>query len=180
MLLRPAIPDDALAVAHVHVRSWQAAYRTLLPDEYLDQLRPEDRAPHYDFTHLDPSKPHTIVAADKDHIYGFATTAPSRDHDLPAHGELLALYVDPEHWGRRIGLALVSAARTHLFEAGFRNAFLWVMVGNARAERFYQDDDWAPDNHRRTDTVWGVTVEELRYHRSLLAIQLASATAEDR
>jgi hypothetical protein len=44
MLLRPAEPADAMAVARVHVRSWQAAYSTLLPAEYLDQLRPEDRA----------------------------------------------------------------------------------------------------------------------------------------
>jgi GNAT superfamily N-acetyltransferase len=36
-------------VACVHVRSWQAAYRGLLPDEYLDGLRAEDRANRYTF-----------------------------------------------------------------------------------------------------------------------------------
>jgi hypothetical protein len=64
MLLRPAEPEDAIAVARVHVRSWQAAYRTLFPDDYLDQLRPEDRAQKYDFASLDPLKPWTIVAAE--------------------------------------------------------------------------------------------------------------------
>jgi CheY-like chemotaxis protein len=54
MLLRPAEPEDAIAVARVHVRSWQAAYRTLLPHDYLDQLRPQDRAKTYDFASLDP------------------------------------------------------------------------------------------------------------------------------
>jgi hypothetical protein len=44
MFLRPAEPSDASAVARVHVRSWQAGYRNLLPDQYLDGLRPEDRA----------------------------------------------------------------------------------------------------------------------------------------
>jgi hypothetical protein len=42
MELRGAEPTDAIAVARVHVRSWQAAYRKLMPD-YLDQLRPEDQ-----------------------------------------------------------------------------------------------------------------------------------------
>ena len=167
MLIRPAEPDDALAVARVHVRSWQAAYRTLLPDDYLDQLRPEDRAQMYDFTGLDPLKPRTIVAAKNGLIYGFATTAPSRDQDLADYGELYALYVDPEQWGQGIGAALVSTARAGLFEAGFRNAFLWVMVGNTRAERFYQIGRWALDGLRRTDTVWGVTVEEVRYRRDI-------------
>jgi hypothetical protein len=49
MLLRPAEPTDAIAM---HVGSWQAAYRTLLPNDYLDQLRPEDRAQEYDFAPL--------------------------------------------------------------------------------------------------------------------------------
>src|ERR1022692_2984138 len=107
MLLRPE-PEDAIAVARVHVRSWQAAYRTLLPDDYLDHLRPEDRAEHYDFATLDPGKPRTVVATEEESIIGFATTAPSREPDLPNHAELSALYVDPEHWGRRVGVALLS------------------------------------------------------------------------
>jgi GNAT superfamily N-acetyltransferase len=167
MLLRPAQPDDALAVARVHVRSWQAAYRTLLPDDYLDRLRPEDRAQHYDFATRDPQKPRTIVAEDNGCIYGFATTAPSRDSDLPTHGELCALYLDPDQWGRGIGAALVTAARGHLAEAGFQYALLWVLAGNLRAERFYRCDGWTTDNHHRTDTLWGITVEEVRYLRSL-------------
>lgn len=169
MLLRPAQPDDAIAVARVHVRSWQAAYRTLLPDDYLDQLDPEDRAEAYDFATTDPEKPRTIVADDGDasHILGFATTQPSRDPSTGDHGELCALYVDPEQWGRGVGVALIAAARAHLADAGFRNAVLWLLAGNLRGERFYQRDGWASDGVRRTDTVWGVTVEEVRYLRPL-------------
>ena len=167
MLLRPAEPEDGIAVARVHVRSWQAAYRTLLPDDYLDQLRAEDRAEKYDFASLDPLKPRTVVAAEKGLIHGFATTAPSHEPDLPDHGELCALYVDPEQWGRGLGMALVSAARARIFELGFRNAVLWVLTGNVRAESFYRIDQWTPDGLCRTDSVWGVTVNEVRYQRRL-------------
>jgi GNAT superfamily N-acetyltransferase len=167
MLLRRAEPEDAMAVARVHVGSWQAAYRGLLPDEYLNRLRPEDRVPSYDFATLDPRKPRTIVASEDGLIFGFATTSPARDPDLPDRGELCALYVDPEKWGRGIGLALVSAARAHLLGAGFRSALLWVLAGNVRAERFYRIDQWAPDRKVRTDSLWGITVNELRYQRQL-------------
>jgi GNAT superfamily N-acetyltransferase len=169
MLLRPAEPEDAIAVARVHVRSWQVAYRTLLPDDYLNQLRPEDRASRYDFTSLDPLLPLTIVAVNDGVIQGFATTAPARDPDLATCGELYALYVDPAHWGQGIGVALISAARARLFELGFRRAALWVLAGNVRAERFYRKDGWMPDNLRRTDQMWGVTVDEIRYQRALEA-----------
>jgi GNAT superfamily N-acetyltransferase len=169
MPLRPAEPDDAMAVARVHVRSWQAAYRALMPDEYLDQLRPEDRAPRYTFGSLDPLRPWTIVAMEAGTIHGFATTAPARDPALSNHGELCALYVDPDRWGRGIGLALLSAARTHLAGLGFRKAILWVLAGNVRAERFYLNDGWAPDGVRRTEVVWGAKCDEIRYRRSLEA-----------
>jgi GNAT superfamily N-acetyltransferase len=166
MLLRPAEPADAIAVARVHVRSWQAAYRGLMPDDYLDQLRPEDRAKKYTFGSTDPLQPQTIVATEGGAIHGFATTAPARD--MQNYGELWALYVDPEQWGCGIGVALISEARAGLVDRGFRNAMLWVLAGNVRAERFYRMDGWSPDGARRTDEVWGVKVNEIRYQRALL------------
>jgi len=165
--IRPAEPDDALAVARVHVRSWQVAYRTLLPDEYLDGLRPEERAGRYVFGSLDPLTPATIVASEAGAIRGFATTAPARDADVPDHGELWALYVDPDWWGRGIGTALASAARAQLAALGFQQAVLWLLAGNSRAARFYRHDGWVPDGRHRTDSVWGVTVDEVRYRRAL-------------
>lgn len=154
-------------MARVHVSSWQAAYRGLLPDAYLDQLRPEDRAARYDFSGGDPLKPRTIVAVDGEAVIGFATTMPSRDPDLPQDGELCALYVHPNFWNRGIGVSLVESARGHLFQCGFRAALLWVLAGNTRAERFYQIDGWVEDGHQRTETMWGVPVREIRYRREL-------------
>jgi hypothetical protein len=52
-------------------------------------------------------------------------------------------------------------------DLGFRNAVLWLLAGNARADRFYRIDGWAPDGPARTDSVWGVTVDEVRYRRAL-------------
>ena len=38
MNLRPAVPDDAMAVARVHVRAWQVAYRGSMPAQYLAEI----------------------------------------------------------------------------------------------------------------------------------------------
>ena len=167
MLLRLAEPADALAVARVHVRSWQAAYRGLIDRKYLDALRPEDRAGRYDFSHGDPAKPRTLIAADAGKVVGFATTMPSRDADMPNIGELVALYADPDHWQRGVGRQLIIAAREHLFASGFSEAILWVLAGNERAMRFYEQDGWLPDGARRTQEVQGLQLDELRYRRQL-------------
>jgi ribosomal protein S18 acetylase RimI-like enzyme len=156
MELRPAVPADALAVARVHVRAWQIGYRGLLPAAYLESLRAEDRAARYTFDRTDG--PRTTVAIDAGELVGFATI----------HGaELCALHVDPAAWGRGGGRALIAQARADLAAAGAAEAHVWVLVGNARAERFYQRDGWTTDGARRSDTVWGAAVDELVYRRRL-------------
>ncbi len=154
-------------VARVHVHSWQTGYRGLLPDAYLAGLRPEERAARYNFASENVRDPVTIVAVDDAVICGFATTSPARDLDVPDDGELCALYVDPEWWGGGVGRALIEAARLRLVEMGFRSSVLWLLAGNARADRFYRMDGWMPDGLRRSETMWGVAVDEVRYRRAL-------------
>jgi len=167
MNLRPAVPDDALAVALVHVRAWQVAYRGLLPDDYLLGLRAEDRAQRYDFAVRDPVRPTTLVADEADTVLGFATISPARDQDLAGHGELCALYVEPDCWRRGIGQALASAARGELYRLGFRQAALWVIAGNARAEKFYRADGWSHDGVHRAHQIANVRLDTVRYSRAL-------------
>jgi len=167
MDLRPARPEDALAVARVHVRSWQVAYKGLLPDEYLDSLRAHERASRYDFATTVPLAPQTIVADDGRSILGFATIGISPD--APSHdvGELMALYVDPDRWRTGVGRALIAHARDELFRRGLLTAVLWVLEGNTRAERFYERDGWLRSEARRKQSVWGIDVQEVAYRRRL-------------
>ncbi|SFR86006.1 Ribosomal protein S18 acetylase RimI [Dyella sp. OK004] len=167
MLIRPAEPDDAMDVARVHVRAWQVGYRDLLPDDYLARMRPEERARRYTFGNDTPQQPRTMVAIDAGAIRGFATIAPARDINESNAGELCALYVDPDWWGHGVGAVLISAARVRLLDSGFKQALLWVLKGNARAERFYRNDHWIPDGICRTASVWGLTVDEVCYRRGL-------------
>ena len=37
-MVRPAVLDDAAAIARVHVASWRTTYRGLLPDDFLASL----------------------------------------------------------------------------------------------------------------------------------------------
>ena len=168
MLLRAATPDDAREVAGVHVHSWQVGYRGLMPDEYLDALRPEDRAARYTFGLSDPLQPATIVAVDEGAIRGFATTGPASSADGQRSGELYALYVDPRSWRRGIGRALIVAARERLCSQGFTDACLWALFGNDRAERFYRADGWVSDGTQRVADVHGLIVNEVRYDRHLV------------
>ncbi len=84
--VRTVAAEDTLAVSHVHVRSWQVAYRGIFPDAYLDQLSPEDRAASYTFDSDDLRRQRTFVVTDDTAICGFARAGVSRDIDLEDAG----------------------------------------------------------------------------------------------
>lgn len=167
MELRAATSDDAPSVARVHVRAWQVGYRGLLPDDYLDGLRPEERAVRYNFGSSEPHDPLTVVAVAGLSIIGFATIGAAGD-ETPSVGELLALYVEPDSWGRGIGRALLVEGRRRLAQRGFDDAVVWVLRGNERAMRLYRSDGWVIDGTERRETAWGVDVDELRCIRNLI------------
>ena len=167
LTVRSATPDDAAGVAGVHVRAWKAGYRGLLPDRYLDELRPEDRIAGYTLGSADPDQPSTLVAEVDGVIVGFVTTGPCPDLEGTGWGEVLALHVDPGSWGLGIGRRLISDARAALLDHGFAQAVLWVLAGNTRAGRFYSADGWRPDGSRRSREVWGIVIGETRYSRTL-------------
>jgi len=165
--LREAIPEDALAIAGVHVRAWQAAYRGLIEDEFLDTLRPEDRAASYRLGDPDPGGPHTVVAEAGGEICGFAITGACRDEDASEAGELYALYVDPAHWRTGTGRLLLEAATERMRADGFAEAVLWVLRGNQVAERFYAAAGWRRDGAERWEQPYGIVSNVLRMRRSL-------------
>jgi ribosomal protein S18 acetylase RimI-like enzyme len=164
--VRRATVQDAATLGRVHVRAWQAAYRGQMPDDYLDGLRPEERAAGWarglgrDRSH-DP----VLVAEQAGQVVGFAVVGPAEDPE--GAGELYAINVDPDHWGTGAGRALLVAAQTELARLGYAEAVLWVLPGNARARRFYEVAGWATDGAERTIEVQGVVVPEVRYRRRL-------------
>jgi GNAT superfamily N-acetyltransferase len=166
MIFRPATPTDALAVARVHVRSWQEGYRGLLPDANLDALRPEERADRYTFGDPDPAKPFTTVALLEGVVCAFVTIGPA-SAETGGAGHLMALYVDPQRWRLGIGRKLLGEGCRQLVARGHRDAVLWVLVGNVAAEQLYLRSGWVVDGEIEAQDVWGLRVDSRRYRCKL-------------
>jgi GNAT superfamily N-acetyltransferase len=169
--VRRAGPADAEPLAVVHVRSWQGAYRGLLPQEYLDGLDPAARTDRWRraLERDDWPTAGTIVAVSDGRVGGFANFGPTRDTDAGGArvGEIPAIYVLPEAWGTGLGRGLMTAALSQLAAGGFESATLWVLESNARARRFYARAGWTADGSAKQDEIGGAPVTEVRYRRPL-------------
>jgi GNAT superfamily N-acetyltransferase len=167
--IREAVPADARAIAEIHVRSWQTAYRGQLTDEYLDGLSVEDRLEqHRRSLEEPPAEWRTWVAQEAGDVAGFAVTGPSQDADATERtGEVYAIYQEPARLGTGAGRELFDHAVGDLRRRGFVAATLWVLETNERARRFYEVAGWAPDGTVSTERVDCEMRPTLRYRVEL-------------
>jgi ribosomal protein S18 acetylase RimI-like enzyme len=168
--IRPASVEDADAVGEVHVRAWQAAYRGVMPDEYLDGLQAQDHATRWREHFIAPASDAGLLVVVDDHrVVGFASFGPALDSEAPSDiGQIYAIILDPDVWGRELGRALLSVATDRLGELGYVEAVLWVVPDNHGARRLYESEGWSDDDTRRVDDVFGVVVTDMRYRRLLV------------
>jgi ribosomal protein S18 acetylase RimI-like enzyme len=163
MKVRPATPDDAEAIALVHVTTWQEAYRDTF-GAALDQLSVADAADRRRAWLEEPAGTFTLVGELFGRVAGFANAGPGRDD--PSVGELYAIYVLPQSWGTGLGPALMAAALDGLRARGFGEVVLTVLADNPRARRFYEREGWTFEDERGGEHL-GVAVREARYRRRL-------------
>lgn len=172
MKVRPARVEDAGRIAEIRVRSWQGGYRGLMPQDYLDGLDPAGQVAKRaewisgaDWTRGGCF----VVTSDDGRLAGFAMVGSSRDDDLvPADvGEVMAIYLAPDAWGKGLGRELMCAALGHLGNCGYDQVTLWVLATNDRARRFYHAAGFSPDGAEKVDSSHGFPLAEVRYRRSL-------------
>jgi ribosomal protein S18 acetylase RimI-like enzyme len=169
--VRRAEVRDARAIAEIHVAGWRAAYRGQMPDELLDGLSVDARAAQRQAHLANPSDDtvQTWVAEVDGVVVGFAVAGPSRGPEPSGEpeGEMYAIYVDPARWGQRTGRTLLEHVKGDLRARGYRTVTLWVLAGNALAQRFYAAAGLAPDGGTKTERFGEAELTELRYRAML-------------
>lgn len=170
MQVRLGTVEDADPIAAVHVRSWQVAYRGLIPDETIDNLDVGDRASRWRSI-FERAGQDVFVVLENALIRGFCSLEPSRDaeHADQPVGEISSIYVDPPHWRKGLGRALCKAAVARACDRGFRDLVLWVLEENHRARRFYEQLGFIRDGDVSLTRGFGGGIDllEIRYLKHL-------------
>ena len=169
MEISRASPEDAYAIAQVHVDSWREAYRTILSADYLAALSVEKRQAFWTQSIAEGRSELWLVKADGV-TQAWINFGKSRDHDLDAtDAEIWALYVAPPCWSMGIGSQLWLKAKDFLRSQGFSSCSLWVLSENVRAVRFYEMVGFKQGIHSsKSMGLAGIQLTELRYVISLV------------
>lgn len=161
--IRPPAAADAEPLGALHVHIWQQAYAGLVDAEELAALSVPQRVSRWRTIIANaPASQITLLGVtgqgtDRDgsvgegEPIGFATADLPRDEQPPAPWELWSLHVHPQYWGTGLGQALLERC------VADRDAYLWVLEGNARAIAFYRRNGFDLDGARQQDNRLDVT-----------------------
>ncbi len=131
--IRLARPDDAPAIARVHVAVWQTTYRGLIDDALIDEVAFAQRAAMWSDILTAYTETHPVLVAEDFGVgvCGFGNAGPLRGEDVLGYsGEFKTLYLLPAYQRRGIGGAMLSRLAALLVERGHDSALAWVLASN--------------------------------------------------
>lgn len=116
--------------AFVHFQSWREAYLGIVEQAFLDN-RSIDNCLELAMN----TKDNTIIAKDGERVIGFVQYGKYNYDDLEDAGEIIALYVLADYYGKGIGYRLMQEAMQYLSD--YPQIALFVIKDNQRAIDFY-------------------------------------------
>ena len=144
--------DEIRGKAYVHWKAWHEAYPGLVDQGYLDAMTLE-KCEKMARSWTD----NLIVAKDKGRVIGFVGYG-DRGAEAPDTGEIFALYVLSEYYGKGVAQQLMRAGLDRLKD--YPRVCLWVLKKNKRAIRFYRKFGFVPDGEEMISKV--IKAEEIR------------------
>ena len=146
-------PEEIEGKSLVHWQTWIEAYDDLLPANYQETMTLEKCR---FFSQKYPEN--TLIAMDGKKVVGFISYGNYRDETIQA-GEIIALYVLKDYYGKGVSKQLMHAAFVALDQ--FSEIYLWVLKDNKRAIAFYQKMGFTFDGQEQILKL-GKPVKELR------------------
>lgn len=141
VLIRPAVLQDAAALASVHILSWQTTYTGLLPDSLLSRLPQtfDRRLAYWRQTISAPLGETLVYVADiEGEVVGFVSGGKVQNIHPPFDSELYVIYLLQKAQGQGIGKKLTAMLVDELRARGYSSMIVWVLKGNVPAIEFYK------------------------------------------
>lgn len=150
--------EEAKDISRIYAISWKSAYRGIVSQQYLDQLS------EYRWTKiLTENSAISFVLLNNGNYIGTASISPARDEIMKGWGEILSLYLLPDHFGKGYGKLLLDYCIKELNIAGFSSIYLWTLEKNIRARDFFNKNGFMHDGQQNICEIDGQYLTLVRY-----------------
>ena len=138
IIIRNAKKEDLWSVSSINVKAWKSAYRGIVDDEFLNDLKVEDK---YNKILKEYNGKGIIIAEINNEVVGFCrytiNNLFSQDlNDIDC--ELCAIYVKPDMKRQGIGKTLFYYVTKEQKENNNKNMILWCLKENYNSRKFYE------------------------------------------
>jgi Acetyltransferases len=162
--VRPAQPADAPEISRIYAASWRSAYRGMVPQKYLDELKDKNNHWTEKFRRdLRQGTLHAEMLFKGETPVGCAAYGKSRDDRLPDWGEIVSIYLHPDFYRHGYGTVLFHATVEKLKAQGYPGCFLWVLDKNLSAQSFYEKNGFVRTQDICHSEILGEQLTEIRY-----------------
>ena len=160
--IRKALPKDANAYTNCTIACWQAAYRGIVPDEYLDNMPTNKILWEKTLARLEnPGFCEYYCVMHSNEMTGQLIVDTE-------YSEIWAIYLVKAFWGKGHGKKMLDFAINALKNVGHKQITLWVFETNHHARRFYEKHGFAPSGEKKTvEKYGGVPLVEMQYTLNL-------------
>jgi GNAT superfamily N-acetyltransferase len=164
--VRPAVLQDARAIAQVHVESSKTTYKRIFSESLLGRLSVEDRSRkwHEALANPDPKFVTLVGCDDHQEVVGFVCGGAERTGRLGCDGELHAIYLLRIAQRQGLGSLLVRRFASELRSLGFTSMAVWILARNP-SRKFYEALGGKVISKRKIER-GGETFEEIAYRWS--------------
>ena len=161
--IRLAVPADAPDMAEVGIRSWEVAYKDIIPAEYI---RERNATRSKQFKIPDDNTTKYVIQKDSK-IIGIMTIDRSYDDDLDdSFYDLQAIYLHPDYYRQGIGSQAMEFAYDIARNLGKTAMTVWLLADNHNAKNFYEKCGFNADGKTKTKD-YGKTLTLIRMRRKL-------------
>ena len=162
MEIKQATLKDIEAISYIHASSWRSAYRDIVPQSYLNELKDDFWVSAF-HTWIKNDILTGQIIFDKETAVGCMAYGKSRDNKLSDWGEIVSIYLLPEYFGKGYGQKLLDVALADMKESGYQNIYLWVLKENSKAQKFYKKNKFQHTSDEYIFDIQGKQLIDIRF-----------------
>lgn len=162
VIIKTATIKDSKIISEIHALSWKVAYKGIIPQEYLDDLKDDFWV--IAFQNWISNNILTVqLLCENETPVGCIAYGKARDEKFLDWGEIVSIYILPDYWRKGYGHKLLETALTDMKSKGYQNCYLWVLRDNYRAKKFYEKYGFYCNNDEFTFEINNKSLTDERY-----------------